>query len=98
MTINSQFNPIRNPNILILITAKIFEGEMFIIILRTTLLRLSWKIILIFKGIVKGIPGWALWYLGGYIRSLSKFKNTPEAQISCQKRHPYFQKTLTFSS
>ena len=31
------------------------------------------------------IPGGALGYLGGCIRSLSKFKNTPKALISGQK-------------
>ena len=41
-------------------------------------------------------PGGSLRYLGGCIRSLSKFKNTPKALISGQKKHPYFQKTLTF--
>ena len=34
----------------------------------------------------------------GCIHSLSKFENTPKALISAQKKHPYFQKTLTFSS
>ena len=35
---------------------------------------------------------------GGYIRSLSKFEYTPKSLISGQKKHPYFLKTLTFSS
>ena len=41
---------------------------------------------------------YALWYLAGSIRSLSKFENTTRALISGKKMHPYFQKTLTFYS
>ena len=39
---------------------------------------------------VTGTPGWALGYLGGCIRSLSKLKITPKALISGQKA-PLFQ-------
>ena len=35
-----------------------------------------------------GGGGGALRYLGGYIRSLSKFRNTHKALISGQKKHP----------
>ena len=43
-------------------------------------------------------PGGALGYLGGRIRSLSKFKNTPKALISDQKSTLILVKTLTFST
>ena len=43
-------------------------------------------------------PGGALGYLGGRIRSLSKFKNTPKALISGQKSTLILIKTLTFST
>ena len=38
------------------------------------------------------------WYLGGRIRSLSKFKNSPKALISGQKSTLNLIKTLTFST
>ena len=43
-------------------------------------------------GIPGGGGGGSLRYLGGYIRSLSKLENTPEALISGQKSTLIFKK------
>ena len=42
--------------------------------------------------------GGSLWYLGCCIRSFSKFKNTPKALISGQKRTLIFKNADIFSS
>ena len=48
-------------------------------------LQYLWKDFLSPKSHEPKLPGGALGFLGGCIRSLSKFKNTPKALISGQK-------------